>query len=74
LIAIKAVTDTDDLMIINQSGVTIRMPVTDIRIMGRKTQGVKLINLVDDDVIADVAIVKNEEASENVNEAKSEEE
>jgi DNA gyrase subunit A len=52
LIAIKAVTDTDDLMIINQSGVTIRMPVTDIRIMGRKTQGVKLINLVDDDVIA----------------------
>jgi DNA gyrase subunit A len=48
-------------MIINQSGVTIRMPVADIRVMGRKTQGVRLINLVDDDVIADVGIIKNED-------------
>ncbi len=61
LIAIKAVETTDDLMIINQSGVTIRTPVREIRVMGRKTQGVKLINL-DDDVIADVGIIKNVEA------------
>lgn len=78
LIAIKAVEDDDDLMIINQSGVTIRMPVADIRVMGRKTQGVRLINLVDDDVIADVGIIKNEDPetqpSSNGAEARSEEE
>ncbi len=74
LIAIKAVTESDDLMIINQSGVTIRTPVADIRVMGRKTQGVKLINLVDDDVIADVGIIKNEDTTENEHAAKSEEE
>ena len=61
LIAIKAVQESDDLMIINQSGVTIRTPVTNIRVMGRKTQGVRLINLVDD-AIADVGIIKNEES------------
>lgn len=64
LIAIKAVHDSDDLMIVTQSGVTIRMPVNEIRIMGRKTQGVRLINLIEEDVIADVGIVKNEEADE----------
>ena len=64
LIAIKAVEETDDLMIINQSGVTIRMEVTDIRVMGRKTQGVKLIHLADDDQIADVGVVKNDESRE----------
>ncbi|MDQ3015211.1 MAG: DNA gyrase subunit A, partial [Bacteroidota bacterium] len=63
LIAIKAVEESDDLMIINQSGVTIRTPVKNIRVMGRKTQGVRLINL-DDDVIADVGIIKNEEVEE----------
>ena len=63
LIAIKAVQETDDLMIINYSGVTIRMPVGDIRVMGRKTQGVKLINLADDDIIADVAVIHNEESA-----------
>ena len=73
LIAIKAVQESDDLMIINQSGVTIRMPVTDIRVMGRKTQGVRLINLVDD-VIADVGIIKNEESAEGEQRARSEEE
>jgi len=73
LIVIKAVTVSDDLMIINKSGVTIRMPVADIRVMGRKTQGVKLINL-DDDVIADVGIIKNEDTTESVGAAKSEEE
>lgn len=45
LIAIKVVTDENDLMIINKSGITIRVPVSDIRIAGRATQGVKLINL-----------------------------
>lgn len=60
LIAIKAVREEDDLMIINHSGVTIRMPVADIRVMGRKTQGVKLIQLTDGDIIADVAVIQNE--------------
>lgn len=59
LIAIKAVENTDELMIINASGVAIRMPVEEIRVMGRKTQGVRLINLVDDDQIADVAVIRN---------------
>jgi DNA gyrase subunit A len=44
LISINAVTDADDLMIINKSGLTIRMAVEDLRVMGRATQGVKLIN------------------------------
>lgn len=73
LIAIKAVQESDDLMIINQSGVTIRMPVTDIRVMGRKTQGVRLINLVDD-VIADVGIIRNEENTDSAPQARNEEE
>ncbi|MBK9981426.1 MAG: DNA gyrase subunit A [Saprospiraceae bacterium] len=73
LIAIKAVTESDDLMIINQSGVTIRTPIADIRVMGRKTQGVRLINLVDD-AIADVGIIKNEENGQSTDAAKSEEE
>jgi DNA gyrase subunit A len=64
LIAIKAVGEQDDLMIINHSGVTIRMPVDDIRVMGRKTQGVRLINLDEDDVIADVAVIHNDESQE----------
>ena len=74
LIAIKAVDETDDLMIINHSGVTIRMPVGDIRVMGRKTQGVRLINLLDDDVIADVAVIHNEENQEPTVIDRSEEE
>ncbi len=74
LIAIKAVEETDDLMIINESGVTIRMPVTEIRIMGRKTQGVRLINLTDDDRIADIGVIKNEETSGAPVEDSSEEE
>ncbi len=61
LIAIKAVEETNDLMIINESGMAIRTPVSEIRIMGRKTQGVRLINLIDDDRIADVGIVRNVE-------------
>ncbi len=58
LIAIKEVTDIDDLMIINKSGIAIRMPVTDMRVMGRATQGVKLINLREGDSIASVTKVQ----------------
>lgn len=57
LISIKEVKESDDLMIINKSGITIRMPVSDLRIMGRATQGVRLIKLDDDDEIASVAKV-----------------
>jgi DNA gyrase subunit A len=61
LVAIKSVTDEDDLMIINKSGVAIRLPVADLRVMGRATQGVKLINLRNDDSIAAVAKVMKDE-------------
>ncbi|WP_456377297.1 DNA gyrase subunit A [Lutibacter sp.] len=61
LVAIKNVTDEDDLMIINKSGITIRMAVADLRVMGRATQGVKLINIKDSDSIAAVAKVLHEE-------------
>lgn len=60
LIAIKNVTDTDDLMIINLSGLIIRMAVSDLRVMGRATQGVRLINLKEEDGIAAVAKVESE--------------
>lgn len=55
LVAIKNVTDNDDLMIINKSGIAIRMAVSDIRVMGRATQGVRLIKVREDDAIAAVA-------------------
>jgi len=58
LIAIKNVIDTDDLMIINRSGITIRISVSDLRVMGRATQGVRVINLKDNDDIAAVAKVE----------------
>jgi DNA gyrase subunit A len=58
LIAIKSVHEGDDLMIINKSGITIRMNVKDLRVMGRATQGVRLIRLADDDEIASVAKVE----------------
>lgn len=62
LIAIKNVTDEDDLMIITRSGLTIRMAVSDIRVAGRATQGVRLINIKEGDSIAAVSVVaKNEE-------------
>jgi DNA gyrase subunit A len=57
LIAIKNVNDSDDLMIINRSGVMIRMAVDELRVMGRNTQGVKLINLKEKDEIASVTKV-----------------
>jgi DNA gyrase subunit A len=61
LVAIKDVTDTDDLMIINRSGIVIRIGVADLRIMGRATQGVRLITLKADDEIASIAKVEHEE-------------
>lgn len=61
LIAIQSVTDNDDLMIINKSGVTIRTGVKEMRVMGRATQGVRLINLKKNDEIAAVAKVAMEE-------------
>jgi len=64
LVAIKNVTNEDDLMIINKSGITIRMAVADLRVMGRATQGVKLINIKDSDSIAAVAKVLHEEEEE----------
>jgi len=64
LIAIKNVTDTDDLMIINRSGIAIRLHVNQLRVMGRATQGVRLINLKEDDIIAAVTQVPRDEEEE----------
>jgi DNA gyrase subunit A len=64
LIAIKSVTDDDDLMIINKSGITIRVLVADIRVAGRATQGVKVISLRDGDSIAAVCSVEKKEEDE----------
>ena len=73
LIAIKDVTDKDDLMIINKSGIIIRLAVADLRVIGRATQGVKLINLKESDEIAAVTKVAVEEVieTENLNEDNS---
>jgi len=65
LVALKNVTDSDDLMIINKSGIAIRMAVEDLRVMGRATQGVRLINIKDNDSIAAVAKVMKEEDVED---------
>ncbi len=61
LVAINNVSDSDDLMIINRSGIAIRLGVESLRVMGRATQGVRLINLKDDDSIAAVAKVMNDD-------------
>ncbi len=66
LISINAVTDADDLMIINKSGLTIRMAIEDLRVMGRATQGVRLINLKGKDSIAAVTKVMKDDAEEVV--------
>ncbi|WP_299520851.1 DNA gyrase subunit A [Winogradskyella sp.] len=65
LVSIKNVTDDDDLMIINKSGIAIRMEVADLRVMGRATQGVKLINLKGNDSIAAVAKVMKDDEDES---------
>ena len=68
LVSLKSVTDSDDLMIINKSGIAIRMQVADLRVMGRATQGVKVISIKDGDGIAAVAKVMNdEEEIEDIN-------
>lgn len=64
LISIGSVTDSDDLMIINKSGLTIRLNVSNLRVMGRNTQGVRLINLKGKDGIAAVCKVMREEGEE----------
>ncbi len=64
LVAIKNVLDEDDLMIINKSGLTIRIAVADLRVMGRATQGVKLINIKENDSIAAVAKVMPDEVED----------
>jgi DNA gyrase subunit A len=62
LVAIKCVTDEDDLMIINKSGITIRLKLSTVSVQGRVTQGVRLINLTKrNDVISNVCIVPTEE-------------
>lgn len=69
LVAIKNVTDENDLMIINKSGIAIRLAVADVRVMGRNTQGVRLINLAKkNDVIASVCKVMSSELEETVEE------
>jgi DNA gyrase subunit A len=67
LVAIKEVGDEDDLMIINRSGITIRIKVSELRVMGRATQGVRLIKLNDDDRISSVEKIQKmgEEPEEN---------
>jgi len=65
LVAIKGVTDKDDLMIINKSGIIIRIAMSELRTMGRATQGVRLITLKENDAIASVAKIEHDEEEEN---------
>ncbi|EKF55362.1 DNA gyrase subunit A [Galbibacter marinus] len=67
LVAIKNVCDEDDLMIITKSGVAIRMAIEDLRVMGRATQGVKLINLKNDSIAAVAKVMKEDELDQDVN-------
>lgn len=64
LVAIKGVTDKEDLMIINKSGIIIRIAISELRTMGRATQGVRLITLKGDDEIASVAKIEHDEDEE----------
>lgn len=73
LIAMKGVLDSDDLMIINRSGLTIRVAVSELRVIGRSTQGVKLINLKKDDSIAAVAYVEINDENDTENNSESNE-
>jgi DNA gyrase subunit A len=65
VVAIKAVRDTDDLMISNRSGIVIRMSVSEMRVQGRATQGVRLIRLQEDDSIADITVIAGDENAGN---------
>ena len=71
LIALKAVSDDNDLMIINRSGITIRMPAEEIRVAGRATQGVKLISIREGDSTAAVCVVGKEEETTTVQETET---
>jgi DNA gyrase subunit A len=62
LVAIKWVSEFDELMITTQDGIVIRTPVSDVRLMGRATQGVKVIRIQDKESIADVTVIRREEA------------
>lgn len=73
LVAIKSVLAGEDLMIINKSGIAIRLPIDDLRIMGRATQGVRLINIKGNDSIAAVAKVMKEDEEENSEEITTDE-
>ena len=66
LVALKEVVDTDDLMIINKSGITIRMAVNQLRVMGRATQGVRLIKLNENDEISSVEKIENIEEEKKI--------
>ena len=73
LVTLKSVTDLDDLMIINKSGIAIRMAVSDLRVMGRATQGVKLINIKGSDSIAAVAkTMKDDKEVEDISDTDTE--
>ncbi len=67
LVGIKSVNDSNDLMIITKNGITIRMNVSDLRVMGRATQGVRLINIQDNDSIGAVTKVDHEDEIEEIN-------
>ncbi len=71
LVSIQKVSDADDLMIVNTSGIMIRTPISELRVMGRATQGVRLIRLNGDDSIASVAKVENELIEEELEAQKS---
>ncbi len=73
VIAIKAVKEEDDLMITTKSGIVIRMPVDEIRVMGRATQGVRVIRLDEEEEIADVAVIQESEEEMEGTEDKTEE-
>lgn len=66
LVAIKEVVDTDDLMIINKSGIIIRISVDNLRVMGRATQGVRLIKVGENDEISSVEKISKEEDVEEI--------
>jgi len=70
LIGIKGVNDEDHLVITNKSGLTIRMDISKIRVMGRATQGVRLISLNQNDAIADITVIKGgTEGDDDIEEA-----
>jgi DNA gyrase subunit A len=68
LASVLMVSEEDELMLITDDGTIIRTPITDVRIMGRTTQGVRLMRVADDAVIVDVDIVAEEDDDDNTNE------